>query len=115
MKQIMFIAFFFLTSLSFAKDVPTVAEYKENRDNTKFDGYLYGLENGLDWASEYAFRKHDMSLFCKPKDIMLPSNEIKKMIDEELNMRDSFYSKYKDEPLIGLALRNSFARNFPCN
>ncbi|MBS82684.1 MAG: hypothetical protein CMD65_00935 [Gammaproteobacteria bacterium] len=103
------------SSVTFSNTVPTIEEYQQRQDTGLFDGYLYGLENGLDWGSEYAYRKHDVVLFCKPNDIMLPVSEIKKMINEELEIRKSFYQKYKKEPLLGLALRNAFTRNFPCN
>ena len=40
--------------------------------------------------------------------------EIKKLISDQLERDSSFYDKYADAPLIGLALKNAYIRKFPC-
>ena len=36
---------------------PTIKEYMSD-DTGMYDSYIYGLESGLEWASEYYYRKH---------------------------------------------------------
>jgi hypothetical protein len=45
---------------------PTIKEYMSD-DSGLYDSYIYGLESGLEWASEYYYRKHEIELYCKPR------------------------------------------------
>ena len=84
-------------------------------DSDKYDSYLYGLESGLDWANEFTYRKHNYEIFCKPNDFELSASNLKSLIITEINNNPDFYNKYSEAPLIGLALRNAYQDNFPCN
>ena len=104
----------FVTFNSFAENMPSIKEYLASKNTSKYDLYVYGIENGLDWASEESYRKNNIKLYCKPNDLMLSIKQIKKLIDEELQHQEQFYAKYSDAPLVGLALKNAFISNFPC-
>ncbi len=115
MKYFIFLSVLILNSINTnAGEVPSVKEYKEHRDSAKYDQFIYGLDNGLEWASDQAYRKYGHQIFCRPSGIDMPVNEIKKMINKQLERDSAFYSKYEDAPLIGLALKNAYIRNFPC-
>ena len=109
---------FFLCLISYSSSyavskTPSIDEY--NNDNSGiYDSYIYGLESGLEWASEYYFRKHQIELFCKPSGIELPSSRLREIIDREIRKKPGFFDKYKNEPLLGLALRNGYIDEFPC-
>ncbi len=92
---------------------PSIQEYKNDTTGI-YDSYIYGLESGLEWASEFYFRKHKIELFCKPSGLELPVVRLRQMIDREISKKPGFFDKYKHEPLIGLALRNSYIEDFPC-
>ena len=47
---------------------PTIKEYM-NDDTGTYDSYIYGLESGLEWASEYYYRKHKVDLYSNPGNI----------------------------------------------
>ena len=116
MKPHLFLFLYFLIPINvFSDQIPTVREYKENIKNNKYDQFILGLENGIDWTSQEAYRQEGILIFCKPSDISLPIIEIKRLINEQLKRDSSFYAKYENEPLIGLALKNAFVRNFPCS
>ena len=104
---------FFLNSASAASKEPTIDEYMKD-DSGVYDSYIYGLESGLEWASEFYFRKHKIELFCKPNGIELPSSRLRAIIDKEIQKKPGFFDKYKDKPLLGLALRNGYIDEFPC-
>ncbi len=115
MKQHIFLALLVFNSLNaVSAEMPSVKEYKENWETNKYDQFIRGLDNGLEWASDEAYRKYGNQIFCKPSEIALPINEMKKMIVEQLKRDDAFYSKYEDAPLLGLALKNAYMQNFPC-
>ena len=40
---------------------PTIKEYMTD-DSGLYDSYIYGLESGIEWASEYYYRKHEIEL-----------------------------------------------------
>ena len=44
----------FLTSFNASanQNIPTIKDYL-NDENKKYDSYIYGLESGLEWASEF--------------------------------------------------------------
>ena len=44
----------FLTSFNVSanQNIPTIKDYL-NDENKKYDSYIYGLESGLEWASEF--------------------------------------------------------------
>tara|TARA_Y100001949_G_scaffold115443_1_gene98115 strand:- start:104 stop:478 length:375 start_codon:yes stop_codon:yes gene_type:complete len=110
-----FFIFILLTNNVQSQEMPTVKEYKDNKETNKHNQFIYGLENGLEWANDESFRKHGVQIFCKPSDIVLPINETKKLINEQLEIDSAFYLKYHDAPLIGLALKNAYLQNFPCD
>ena len=117
MNRFLFLFLFILsiTTVSPAEDSkpPSVKEFLDDEDG-HYDGYVYGLESGLEWASEYYYRKHNIELFCKPSDIELPASRLREMIIKSINTKLGFFKKYEHEPLIGLALRNSYMEEFPC-
>ena len=103
----------FSTSVFSGSKIPTIKEYlNDSTDN--YDSYIYGLESGLEWASEYYYRKHQVEIYCKPADITLPVSELRSMIDKTIKSKPGFFEKYEDEPLLGLALRNGYIESFPC-
>ena len=108
-----------LLAISYAVDsqssVPTIENYQNRPTPDAFDPYIYGLEGGLEWAQEYIFSRHSLDFFCKPNDLILSAAQLRGLIDKEIKENISFYSKYKDAPLIGLALRNAYMSEFPCN
>ena len=117
MNNKVFITFFLalLITLDTSSDdqIPTVKEFLMD-ESSKYDSYLYGLENGIDWAYEYYYRKHSINMYCKPNEIIVPADMLRKIIKTEIELKPKFFKKYEDEPLIGLALRNGMIRSFPC-
>ena len=111
--NILILTIFFVTPAF--PSVLTIADYTKHKNSSKYDHYLYGLESGLDWANDYIFQKNNTLIFCKPNELELSANQLRKFIDKELEQNSSFYDKYKDAPLLGLALRNAYIDNFPCN
>ena len=92
---------------------PTIKEYMID-DTGTYDSYIYGLESGLEWASEHYYRKHKVELYCKPGNIELPASELRKIINKTISFKPGFFKDYENEPLVGLALRNGFIDAFPC-
>ena len=92
--------------------IPTIKEYINNPES--YDSYVFGLESGLEWASEYYYRKHQVEIYCKPADITLPVTELRSMINKTIKSKPGFFEKYENEPLLGLALRNGYIESFPC-
>lgn len=93
---------------------PTTKEFMANIESPKYDEYLYGLESGLDWANELTYREHKLEIFCKPNDLEVSASLLKDFIKKEIADNASFYKKYENEPLVGLAFRNSYINNFSC-
>ena len=93
---------------------PSIDEYMSKQQKNQYDQYIYGLENGLDWAQEITFSKNAVEFFCKPGNLVLSAAQLRILIDKEIEENKSFYNKYKDAPLLGLALRNAYMSNFPC-
>tara|TARA_Y100000768_G_C23654234_1_gene530046 strand:+ start:223 stop:570 length:348 start_codon:yes stop_codon:yes gene_type:complete len=110
---ILLLALLFSSSYSYSSQ-PTTKEFMDNIDSSKYDSYLYGLESGLDWANELTYREHKMEIFCKPNDFEVSASLLKNFIKQEIADNASFYKKYENEPLIGLAFRNSYMSNFSC-
>tara|TARA_Y100001960_G_scaffold140564_1_gene148812 strand:- start:780 stop:1133 length:354 start_codon:yes stop_codon:yes gene_type:complete len=104
----------FLTLNVLANEIPSVGEYIKHESSDRHNAFVLGLENGLEWANDEFYRKHAKQLFCKPSEMTLPIKEIKKLISDQLERDSSFYDKYADAPLIGLALKNAYIRKFPC-
>jgi hypothetical protein len=100
------------TTLSQTK-VPSIKEFI-NDHNGLYDSYLYGIESGFEWASEFYFRKHKVELYCKPNNINFPARKLREIIMESINSKPGFFKKYENEPLVGLALRNGLINQFPC-
>ena len=92
---------------------PTIKEYMSD-DTGMYDSYIYGLESGLEWASEYYYRKHKVELYCKPGNIELPASELRNIINKTISSKPGFFKDYENEPLVCLALRNGFIDAFPC-
>ena len=110
------LVFIFLLFTNFAHSaVPTIEDYQSADDPIAHEAYIYGLERGLEWANEYTFQKHSFEICCKPRDLSLSSKQLRKIIDQEIKNNIRFYTKYKDAPLLGLALRNGYITNYPCN
>ena len=105
--------FLFTNNLFAGPKSPSIDEYM-NDNSGIYDSYIYGLESGLEWASEYYYRKHRIELFCKPNGIKLPSSRLREIIDREISKKPGFFDKYKNEPLVGLAFRNGYIDEFPC-
>jgi len=101
------------TSVFSGNKIPTINEYLNDKTDN-YDSYIYGLESGLEWAAEYYYRKHQVEIYCKPADIILPVSKLRSMIDKTIQSKPGFFEKYKDEPLLGLALRNGYIESFPC-
>ena len=107
------LAILFLSSHVYALQ-PTTKEFMTNIESSKYDSYLYGLESGLDWANELTYREYEIEIFCKPNDFEVSASLLKDFIKQEIADNSSFYKKYENEPLIGLAFRNSYIKNFSC-
>ena len=105
----------FLTSFNASanQNIPTIKDYL-NDENKKYDSYIYGLESGLEWASEFYYRKHQIEIYCKPSNVESPVSELRVMIDRTIAAKPGFFKKYENEPLLGLALRNGYIEAFPC-
>ena len=100
------------TTLSQTK-IPSIKEFI-NDDGGLYDSYLYGIESGFEWASEFYFRKHKVELYCKPNNINFTARKLREIIMESINYKPGFFKKYENEPLVGLALRNGLINQFPC-
>lgn len=107
-----FMIFLSITDIYASDKVPTIKDYIENSES--YDSYIYGLESGLEWASEYYFRKHNIELYCKPGNIQLPASRLREMINQTISAKPGFFKKYENEKLLGLALRNGYIEAFPC-
>lgn len=107
--------FFVFSSNIFAEntEIPTIKAFIED-DKGQFNGYLYGLESGLEWANEHYYRKYNIELFCKPSSISLPASKLRDMVNKSINSKPGFFKKYENEALIGLALRSAYLQEFPC-
>jgi hypothetical protein len=90
---------------------PTIKEYMSD-DSGLYDSYIYGLESGLEWASEYYYRKHKVELYCKPGNIELPASELRKIINKTISSKPGFFENYENEPLVGLHLETGSLRLF---
>ena len=93
--------------------VPSVKEFINDRSGL-YDSYIYGIESGFEWASEFYFRKHKVELYCKPNNIDFPASKLRDIIIKSINSKPGFFEKYENEPLVGLALRNGLINQFPC-
>jgi len=100
------------TTLSQTK-IPSIKEFVNDHSGS-YDSYLYGIESGFEWASEFYFRKHQVELYCKPNNINFPARKLREIIMESINSKPGFFKKYENEPLVGLALRNGLINQFPC-
>ena len=94
-----------------SSNIPTIKEYINNPES--YDSYVFGLESGLEWASEYYYRKHNIELYCKPGNVQLPAEMLRKMIAKTISLKPDFFKKYENEQLLGLALRNGYMEAFP--
>ena len=93
--------------------IPSIKEFINDHSGL-YDSYLYGIESGFEWASEFYFRKHKVELYCKPNNINLPARKLREIIMDSINSKPGFFKKYENEPLVGLALRNGLINQFPC-
>ena len=94
-------------------NIPSIKEFLNDHSGL-YDSYLYGIESGFEWASEFYFRKHKVELYCKPNNINFPARKLREIIMESINSKPGFFKKYENEPLVGLALRNGLINQFPC-
>ena len=86
----------FLTSFNVSanQNIPTIKDYL-NDENKKYDSYIYGLESGLEWASEFYYRKHQIEIYCKPSNVELPASELRVMIDRTIAAKPGFLKNMK--------------------
>jgi len=103
---------FISLNVNSSDDIPTIKQYINNPEY--YDSYVFGLESGLEWASEYYYRKHNIELYCKPGNVQLPAEMLRKMIAKTISSKPGFFKKYENEQLLGLALRNGYMEAFPC-
>ena len=108
------LALLFCSNFAYS-EVPTIQDYQNKNDPKAYELYIYGLESGLEWANEHAFQKYSIEIFCKPRDLSLSLKQLNKIISQEIQDNNRFYIKYKDAPLVGLALRNGYISTYPCN
>ena len=90
---------------------PTIKEYL-NDDSGLYDSYIYGLESGLEWASEYYYRKHEIELYCKPGNIELPSSELRKIINKTISTKQGSLKIMKMSLWLALPLEMGLLRLF---
>lgn len=114
MKKLVFLLSLFLVGIVHS-GVPSIQDYKNKKSNNIYDSYIYGLESGIEWAYEHTYSKHAIEIYCKPRDLVLSAKQLRAMIDAEIDDNISFYTKYSDAPLLGLALRNAYVSSFSCN
>ena len=93
--------------------IPTIKEYVNNPES--YDSYVFGLESGLEWASEYYYRKHNIQLYCKPGNVQLPAEMLREMIAKTISTKPGFFKKYENEQLLGLALEMAICKPFHAN
>ena len=86
----------FLTSFNVSanQNIPTIKDYL-NDENKKYDSYIYGLESGLEWASEFYYRKYQLEIYCKPSNVELPASELRVMIDRTIAAKPGFLKNMK--------------------
>ena len=108
------LALLFCSNFAYS-EIPTIQDYLNKNDSNAYELYIYGLESGLEWANEHAFQKYSIEIFCKPRDLSLSLKQLNKIISQEIQDNNRFYIKYKDAPLVGLALRNGYISTYPCN
>ena len=109
-----FLALLFYSNFAYS-EIPTIQDYQSKNDPNAYELYIYGLESGLEWANEHTFQKYSIEIFCKPRDLSLSLRQLNKIISQEIQDNNRFYKKYKNAPLVGLALRNGYIANYPCN
>tara|TARA_B100001564_G_scaffold346016_1_gene345318 strand:- start:517 stop:867 length:351 start_codon:yes stop_codon:yes gene_type:complete len=114
MIKLLTLSFFLMSTSTSYGSPPSVDDYLKHDKNELHDMYIYGLESGLEWAQEHVYTKNSIEFFCKPGDLVLSSSQLRSLINKEIQENNSFYNKYKDAPLLGLALRNAYIENFPC-
>ena len=114
MKKFIFLLSLLLVNTVYSA-VPSIQEYQSKKSNDLYDSYIYGLENGIEWAYELTYSKYAIEIYCKPRDLVLSAKQLRGMIDAEIKDNISFYTKYSDAPLLGLALRNAYVSRFLCN
>ena len=103
---------FISLNINSSDSIPTIKEYINNPES--YDSYLFGLESGLEWATEYYYRKHNIQMYCKPGNVQLPAEMLREMIAKTISTKPGFFKKYENEQLLGLALRNGYMQAFPC-
>ncbi len=79
---------FISLNVNSSDSIPTIKEYINNP--VSYDSYVFGLESGLEWASEYYYRKHNIQLYCKPGNVQLPAEMLREMIAKTIRQGFSF-------------------------
>ena len=82
------LSLFISLSVNSSDNIPTIKEYINNPES--FDSYVFGLESGLEWASEYYYRKHNIELYCKPGNVQLPAEMLREMIAKAISSKPGF-------------------------
>ena len=94
---------FISLNVNSSSNIPTIKEYIN--DPESYDSYVFGLESGMEWASEYYYRRHNIELYCKPGNVQLPAEMLREMIAKTISSNPGFFKKYENEQLLGLALK----------
>ena len=79
---------FISLNVNSSDNIPTIKEYINNPES--YDSYVFGLESGLEWASEYYYRKHNIELYCKPGNVQLPVEMLREMIAKTISSKPGF-------------------------
>ena len=80
---------FISLNVTSSDSIPTIKEYINNPES--YDSYVFGLESGLEWASEYYYRKNNIQLYCKPGNVQLPAQMLREMIDKTIIIKPGFF------------------------
>ena len=74
---------FISLNVNSSDNIPTIKQYINNPES--YDSYVFGLESGLEWASQYYYAKHNIELYCKPGDVQLPAEMLREMIAKTIS------------------------------
>ena len=79
---------FISLNINSSDSIPTIKEYINNPES--YDSYVFGLESGLEWASEYYYQKNNIQLYCKPGNVQLPAEMLREMIAKTISTKPGF-------------------------
>ena len=84
---------FISLNVNSSDSIPTIKDYINNPEF--YDSYVFGLESGLEWASEFYYRKHNIELYCKPANVQLPASMLREMISKAISAKPGFLKSMK--------------------